>query len=369
MIPAPMSAETLLELYALLAAISDPVRKLSSVFTRIQSGFAAADRVFAFMDREPAIRANSDDPILLPHHRDIEFRNVCFSYKPTDPILTGVSLTVRHGETVALVGKNGCGKTTLLNLLARFYDPDHGTILVDGRDIRGVNLRSLRRQIGIVTQETFLFDTTILKNIAYGRPRASREQVEAAARQAHAHDIILALPQGYDTRVGEAGHALSGGQRQRIALARAFLLDPSILILDEFTNQTDTEAEMEVHRILQEYRQGAPCSSSRTGSTRWRSPTASSCSTRGVSSRRAAMRICCGPVRCTRGSTRRRRGDWWRDPANPKSEYRNPKQIQNPKYQCPKPTWRRLAVLNFGFWICLGFRYSDFGFQIRACSY
>lgn len=256
MIPAPMSGETLLELYAYLAAISDPVRKLSSVFTRIQSGFAASDRVFSFMDREPSIRRNTEGPILLPHHRDIEFRNVCFSYKPTDPILTGVSLSVRHGETVALVGKNGCGKTTLLNLLARFYDPDHGTIFIDGKDIRGVNLRSLRRQIGIVTQETFLFDTTILKNIAYGRPRATREQIEAAARQAHAHDIILALPRGYDTRVGEAGHALSGGQRQRIALARAFLLNPSILILDEFTNQTDTEAEMEVHRILQEYRQG-----------------------------------------------------------------------------------------------------------------
>jgi ATP-binding cassette subfamily B protein/subfamily B ATP-binding cassette protein MsbA len=256
MIPAPMSAETLLELYALLAAISDPVRKLSSVFTRIQSGFAASDRVFAFMDRQPSIRRNTEGPILAPHHREIEFRNICFSYRPTDPILTGVSLTVRHGETIALVGRNGCGKTTLLNLLARFYDPDHGAIYIDGKDIRTVNLRSLRRQIGIVTQETFLFDTTILKNIAYGRPRATREQIEAAARQAHAHDIIQALPQGYETRVGEAGHALSGGQRQRIALARAFLLEPSILILDEFTNQTDTEAEMEVHRILQEYRQG-----------------------------------------------------------------------------------------------------------------
>jgi ATP-binding cassette, subfamily B, bacterial MsbA len=256
MVAAPMSAETLLELYALLAAISDPVRKLSSVFTRIQSGFAAADRVFAFMDREPSIRLNTESPMLVAHHKDIEFRNVCFSYKPTDPILTGVSLTVRHGETVALVGRNGSGKTTLLNLLARFYDPDHGTILIDGKDIRGVNLRSLRRQIGIVTQETFLFDTTVLKNIAYGRPRATREQIEAAARQAHAHDIILTLPEGYETRVGEAGHALSGGQRQRIALARAFLLNPTILILDEFTNQTDTEAEMEVHRILQEYRQG-----------------------------------------------------------------------------------------------------------------
>jgi ATP-binding cassette subfamily B protein/subfamily B ATP-binding cassette protein MsbA len=256
MITSPMSPETLLELYALLAAISDPVRKLSSVFTRIQASFAASDRVFTFMDREPNIRPNSDGPILPRHHRDIEFRNVCFSYKPGEPILTGVTLTVHHGETVAIVGKNGCGKTTLLSLLGRLYDPNHGTILIDGHDVRTANLRSLRRQFGIVTQETFLFDTTILGNIAYGRPRATREQIETAARHAHAHDFIMSLPQGYDTPVGEAGHALSGGQRQRIALARAFLLDPSILILDEFTNQADTEAEMEVHRILQEYRQG-----------------------------------------------------------------------------------------------------------------
>jgi ATP-binding cassette subfamily B protein/subfamily B ATP-binding cassette protein MsbA len=255
MITSPMSPETLLELYALLAAISDPVRKLSSVFTRIQASFAAADRIFTYMDKEPAIRLNADGPILARHHKDIEFRNICFSYKPTEPILTGVSLTVRHGETVAIVGKNGCGKTTLLSLLGRFYDPDHGTILVDGKDIRSVNLRSLRRQVGIVTQETFLFDTTILRNIAYGRPRSTPEQIEQAARQAHAHDFILSLPRGYDTPVGEAGHALSGGQRQRIALARAFLLNPSILILDEFTNQADAVAEMEVHRILQEFRQ------------------------------------------------------------------------------------------------------------------
>jgi ATP-binding cassette subfamily B protein/subfamily B ATP-binding cassette protein MsbA len=256
LVTAPMAAETLLEFYALLAAIADPVRKLSSVYTRIQSAFAAANRIFAYMDREPRIHAGSEGLILERHHREIEFRNVCFSYKPSDPVLAGVSLTVQHGETVALVGKNGCGKTTLLNLLARFYDPDHGTVLIDGRDIRTVNLRSLRRQIGIVTQDTFLFDTTIAKNIAYGRPHTTQEQIEAAARQAHAHDIIMGLEHGYETLVGEAGHSLSGGERQRIALARAFLINPSILLLDEFTSQTDTVAEMEVHRILQEFRQG-----------------------------------------------------------------------------------------------------------------
>jgi ATP-binding cassette, subfamily B, bacterial MsbA len=255
-VSAPMEAETLLELYALLASIADPVRKLSSVFTRIQSAYAASDRIFTYLDRQPMMRPNTDGPILERHHQEIEFRNVCFSYTPAVPILAGVSLTVAHGETIAIVGKNGCGKTTLLNLISRFYDPNHGAVLIDGQDIRTANLRSLRRQIGIVTQDTFLFDGTVLMNIAYGRPRATREQIEEAARQAHAHEVILGLPNGYDTPVGEAGHALSGGQRQRIALARAFLLNPSILILDEFTNQADTVAEMEIHRILQEFRQG-----------------------------------------------------------------------------------------------------------------
>jgi ATP-binding cassette subfamily B protein/subfamily B ATP-binding cassette protein MsbA len=252
----PMETESLLQLYALLAAISDPVRKLSNVYTRIQSGCAAADRIFAFIDREPRIQANSTGPYLERHHSSIVFQNVCFSYTPEHPILTGVNLTVKHGETIALVGKNGCGKSTLLGLLARFYDPDHGTILVDDRDLRVANLRSLRKQVALVTQETFLFDDTIANNIAYGCRHATREQVEQAARQAKAHDIITKQPNGYDTRVGEAASKLSGGQRQRIALARAILRDPSILILDEFTSAADAEAEMEVHRVLREFIKG-----------------------------------------------------------------------------------------------------------------
>jgi ATP-binding cassette subfamily B protein/subfamily B ATP-binding cassette protein MsbA len=254
LLSAPMQAETLLQLYALLAAISDPVRKLSSVFTRIQAGYAASDRIFAYMDKEPKVRPNSDGTPVPPHRREIEFRNVCFSYTPTDPILTGVNLTVKHGETVALIGKNGCGKSTLLSLLPRFYDPDHGAVLIDGVELRTANLRSLRRQLGIVSQDTFLFDGTIAQNIAYGKPNAAPEEIERAARQAHAHDFITGLPKGYETRVGEAGGLLSGGQKQRISLARAFLMNPTILILDEFTSQTDTETEMEVHRILQEFK-------------------------------------------------------------------------------------------------------------------
>jgi ATP-binding cassette subfamily B protein/subfamily B ATP-binding cassette protein MsbA len=249
----PLEAESLLTLYAFLAAIADPVRKLSSVFTRIQSGAAAADRVFAFVDRQPRVRGNSNAQRLLRHASAIEFRDICFSYEPGRPILTNVHLRVRFGETIALVGKNGCGKTTLVGLIPRFYDPDHGSILVDGLDIRAVNLRSLRQQVGIVTQETILFDDTIYNNIAYGNRRARREDVEAAAQQAFAHEFIMQLSKGYQTRIGEAGAKLSGGQKQRLALARAILRDPSILILDEFTSQTDAESEALIHRTLRAF--------------------------------------------------------------------------------------------------------------------
>jgi len=252
----PLEAETLLQLYALLAAIADPVRKLSSVYTRMQSGGAAADRIFAFMDREPRVQRNSSGPRLGRHESHIEFRNVCFSYEPGRPILTGIHLHVRQGETVALVGKNGSGKTSLVSLLPRFYDPDHGSIFVDGVDIRTANLRSLRQQIGMVTQQTILFDDTIYNNIAYGSRRASREGVEQAARQAFAHDFIGQLALGYDTSIGEAGAKLSGGQRQRLALARAILRDPSILILDEFTSQYDAESEALINRALREFFKG-----------------------------------------------------------------------------------------------------------------
>jgi ABC-type multidrug transport system fused ATPase/permease subunit len=172
-------------------------------------------------------------------------------------LLEGIDLHIRKGEIIAFVGKNGCGKTSLLNLLPRFYDPDHGSIYIDGIDIRTVNLRSLRKQISIVTQDMFLFDDTVFNNIAYSHPNASRDAVESAAAKAQAHEFILNdLPLGYDTIVGTEGKKLSGGQRQRICLARAFLADPSILILDEFTNQNDPEAEVDLHRSLRELRHG-----------------------------------------------------------------------------------------------------------------
>jgi ATP-binding cassette subfamily B protein/subfamily B ATP-binding cassette protein MsbA len=253
----PIEMETLIQLFALLAATADPVRKLSSVYTKLQSAAAGADRIFSAMDRQPTITSPVEAVRLSKHSKTIEFRNVCFSYDPKSPVLENISLTVRAGETLAIVGANGCGKSTLLSLLPRFYDPDHGSILIDGIDIRNLNLRSLRKQIGIVTQESILFDDTIYNNIAYGNRGASTEQVEAAAKQAFAHDFIVEqLPNGYETLAGEVGRSVSGGQKQRIALARAILRNPSILILDEFTSQIDPVDDQLIHEALKEFKKG-----------------------------------------------------------------------------------------------------------------
>jgi subfamily B ATP-binding cassette protein MsbA len=258
MTPQQMEFETLLQLYVFLAAIADPVRRLSSVYTKIQSGAAAADRVFGLFDRMPHVTANGTGPVVPRHHRSIEFRNVCFSYVPgEDPgTLNNIYLKVKAGETIAIVGPNGCGKSTLLGLLARFFDPDHGSILIDGVNIRTANLRSLRKQIGLVTQDTILFDGSIFSNIAYGKPNATRQEVEAAAKKAFAHEFIITKPAGYDEQVGDLGSQLSGGQKQRIALARAMLRDPRILILDEFTSQIDVESEQKIHQALNEFVEG-----------------------------------------------------------------------------------------------------------------
>lgn len=249
----PMDFATLLQHYALLAAVADPVRKLSSVYTKLQTGAAASDRIFAILDLKPRVLVNSRGPILAAHSESIEFRDVCFAYDPGRAVLSNIRLEVRFGETVALVGRNGCGKSTLVGLLPRFYDPDHGSVFVDGIDLRHAHLRSLRRQVGLVTQETVLFDDTVYNNIAYGSRRPAVEQIEAASRQAYCHDFIEKMPDGYQTRIGEAGAKLSGGQRQRIALARAILRNPSILILDEFTSQCDAESEALIHQALRRF--------------------------------------------------------------------------------------------------------------------
>lgn len=252
----PMDMTTLLQLYAMLAAIADPVRKLSSVFTKMQAGGASAERIFNALDRKPRVTPNSQGLRLVGHDKDIEFQDVCFAYEPGRPTLANVCLKINHGETIALVGKNGCGKTTLIGMLPRFFDPDYGSILVDGIDIREARLRDLRRLIGLVSQDTVLFDDTVHANIAYGQPKVSRAEVERVAKQAFAADFIERMPQGYDTRIGEAGTKMSGGQRQRIALARAFLRDPRIMILDEFTSQCDAESEALIHQALKTFLRG-----------------------------------------------------------------------------------------------------------------
>ncbi|MFN4261205.1 MAG: ABC transporter ATP-binding protein [Gemmataceae bacterium] len=253
----PMEAAALAQLYIALAGLTDPCRKLSNLYGRLQRTAAAAQRVFEFVD-QPTQVTNCAGALQLERCRQqITFEKVTFQYpRGAEPAIYQMDLTIRAGETVALVGPNGCGKSTMVNLLARFYDPQEGVIRVDGVDIRDVKLHSLRRQIGLVPQETALFDDTVLANIANGNRQATRDQIEQAARQAFAHDFIVHLPQGYDTLIGEQGGRLSGGQRQRIALARAILRDPSILILDEATSAVDVESEALIQQALERFRKG-----------------------------------------------------------------------------------------------------------------
>lgn len=230
---------------AALLLMYGPVKKLSRVNANVQQAIAASDRIFELLDKHTEVTETAG-AVALPAFRDlIEFRDVVFAYQDGDErdTIRGVSFSVRAGQMVAIVGRSGAGKTTLVNMLPRFYDVTGGAICIDGHDIRSVSLRSLRQQIGMVTQETVLFDDSIASNIAYGAPAATREQIIAAARTAHAHEFIAALPDGYDTRIGERGQRLSGGQRQRLAIARALLKNSPILILDEATSALDSESE------------------------------------------------------------------------------------------------------------------------------
>jgi len=228
-----------------------PAKRLSRVNANIQQALAASDRIFEILDTHSEVEDRAGASPVSPFRRAIEFRDVHFAYAGAEgATLDGVSLTVKAGQMVAIVGRSGAGKTTLVNLLPRFYDVTGGTILLDGVDIRDVTLASLRAQIGIVTQETVLFDDTIATNIAFGRPAATRAEIEAAAHTAHAHEFIVTLDDGYETEIGERGQRLSGGQRQRLAIARALLRDSPILILDEATSSLDAESEMLVQEAL-----------------------------------------------------------------------------------------------------------------------
>ena len=240
-------------LTALLLALQ-PVRNLTQLWATASSGISASDRLFAIIDQKPRIADRAGAKTLsiapAPQGGAISFDNVQFSYDSRTPSIRGVSFSVAPGAKVALVGPSGAGKSTVFNLLLRFYDIDSGRIAIDGQDIGDLTLASLRSAIALVTQEAILFDETVAENISLGRLNATRAQIETAARDAAAHDFIMALPEGYDTRVGEGGLKLSGGQRQRIAIARAMLRDAPILLLDEATSALDTESERQVQDAL-----------------------------------------------------------------------------------------------------------------------
>jgi subfamily B ATP-binding cassette protein MsbA len=241
---------TFFSFLAALLMLYQPVKSLSQVQNFVQQGLAAAVRVFNLLDREPEIKDAPRARVLPPLKTAIVYREVGFAYDADHPVLEDISLSVGRGEVVALVGPSGAGKSTLLNLLPRFYEVQAGAILVDGQDIREVTLDSLRGQIGVVTQQTILFNDTVRHNVAYGNLSASEDDLLAALKAAHAYDFVMALPQGPDTVIGEQGVRLSGGERQRLAIARALLKDPPILILDEATSSLDSESEREVQQAL-----------------------------------------------------------------------------------------------------------------------
>nr|MBC8213587.1 ABC transporter ATP-binding protein [Candidatus Neomarinimicrobiota bacterium] len=246
-----LSSESFIRFIIYLFAMMDPIKKLSNVNTKIQAGLASADRVFNVMDTPSNIVDPKNPVILNKFEREIKFTNVHFNYEQSDrPALSRINLTIQKGEMVALVGSSGAGKTTLVDLIPRFYDVSSGAITIDGTDVRDMSLDSLRSLMGIVNQDTILFNDTVGNNISYGLQKSDFELIKQSAKAANALEFIKQLPKGFDTIVGEKGTRLSGGQRQRISIARAILKNPSILILDEATSSLDTESERKVQNAI-----------------------------------------------------------------------------------------------------------------------
>jgi ATP-binding cassette subfamily B protein len=227
-----------------------PLNDIANLYNTIQSAVAGAERVFAILDEEPSLKDAPDAKPVGRIRGDVQFNDVNFSYQPGTPVLEHITFHAKPGQIMALVGPTGAGKTTIVNLLTRFYDIDSGQIIIDGQDIRSLKLDDLRRQVGLVLQDTFLFAGTVMENIRYGRLEATDEEVKAAATLANADPFIQRLPQGYETLLSERANNLSQGQRQLLAIARAILADPSILILDEATSSVDTRTEQHIQEAM-----------------------------------------------------------------------------------------------------------------------
>jgi len=230
---------------------NQPIQQIAVLWTNIQSAVAGGERIFGLMDVEPRVIDHPDAQEVPTIEGAVEFQNVYAAYKEEESVLNGISFEAQPGQTIAVVGPTGAGKTTLVNLIPRFYDVTGGAILIDGLDVRYGTKESLREQIGIVLQDTFLFSTSVLENIRFGRPDATDEEVIAAAKIAHADTFIERLPEGYETVLGERGSGLSQGQRQLLSIARAALSDPQILILDEATSSVDTRTERLIQKALE----------------------------------------------------------------------------------------------------------------------
>ena len=251
-----ISAGTLTAFVLYIGMLSGPVRWLGMSLSMAQRAVASGNRMFEILDREPTMKSPPGSPELPAGRGQVSLQRVTLRYDGSDPSLTGIDLEVEPGRTIALVGPTGSGKTSLVGLLARLYDPSQGKVVIDGADIKEVELGSLRREIAFVADDSFLFSDTVAANIAYANPAATQEQVEAAARRAQAHDFITRLPDGYETVVGERGLTLSGGQRQRVAIARALLAEPRILILDDATSSVDARTEAQIKTGLREAMEG-----------------------------------------------------------------------------------------------------------------
>ena len=242
-----------------LMMLTGPIRMIGWMVVMGRRAAAAGERIFEVLDARPEIVESSDATELPPLRGEVRFKNVSFAYEEGSEVLQSIDLTARPGETVALLGATGSGKTSIINLIPRFYDVTEGQLTIDGHNVRDVTLSSLRRQIGTIFQEAVLFSGTIAENIAYGRPNASREKIVRAAKQAQAHDFIMSFPDGYDTRVGQRGITLSGGQRQRVTIARALLIDARILIMDDSTSSVDVKTEYLIQQALTEAMRNRTC--------------------------------------------------------------------------------------------------------------